>query len=181
MGLGFRVSGSGGSTCHTFAEIEKSKVECCLLVCNVSNSEYVRCLHLTGPQTLYVATNQGHIHHVELPETGSEIWTTLTDKDCVGPIVCMDLLLVRVSPLTEDPNDGNFQADEVIAFGNGLGTVTVLGLVRRRGTQPQIEWHSTWLADHERQLLGVFFCKSFGRRFISLSSHDFSALDQQLL
>jgi hypothetical protein len=36
MGLGFQVLGSGGSTCLTFAEIEKFEVECCLLVCVMS-------------------------------------------------------------------------------------------------------------------------------------------------
>jgi hypothetical protein len=100
-------------------------------------------------------------------------------RKCAVSVVCMDLLLVGVFPLRDNRNDGNFQADKIIALGNGLGTVTVLGLVRM-GARPQTQCHSTWLADHKWQLLGVFFCKSLGRRF-SLSSHDFSALDWQLL
>lgn len=54
----------------------------------------------------------------------------------------MDLLLVGVFPLRDNRNDGNFQADKIIALGNGLGTVTVLGLVRM-GAQPQTQCHST--------------------------------------
>jgi hypothetical protein len=102
----------------------------------------VCCLSLTGPHGLYVASNQGHIHHVALLETGSETWTTFADEDCVVPVVCMDLLLVGVSPLRDNCNDGNFQADKIIALGNGLGTVTVLRLVRM-GARPQIQCHST--------------------------------------
>ncbi len=37
--------------------------------CYVNNNKYVHCLNLIGPQTLYIATNQCHIHHVELLET----------------------------------------------------------------------------------------------------------------
>jgi hypothetical protein len=121
----------------------------------------------------------GYLHYLPWEGLREGLLVSELARKCAVSVVCMDLLLVGVFPLRDNRNDGNFQADKIIALGNGLGTVTVLGLVRM-GARPQTQCHSTWLADHKWQLLGVFFCKSLGRRF-SLSSHDFSALDWQLL
>ncbi len=63
-------------------------------------------------------------------------------RKCDVSVVCMDLLLVGVFPLRDNRNDGNFQADKIIALGNGLGTVTVLGLARM-GARPQAQCRST--------------------------------------
>jgi hypothetical protein len=53
--------------------------------------------------------------------------------------------------------------DEMVAFGNGSGVATALG-IRIIGQKPTVIWQCKWLADQERQLLGVFWCKSLGWR-----------------
>lgn len=130
-----------------------------------SNSEYVRSLVLAGPQTLYIATNQGHIHHVTLNDKDNLKWTEITKGEVAGPIVCLNLLVdEKEADLTRTASDGNhLQKDDLVAFGNGLGAASALG-VQTTGSLPIVIWQCTWLADQERQLLGIFWCKSLGRR-----------------
>lgn len=128
-----------------------------------SNSEYVRCLDLTGHGTLYIATNQGHVYHVALLDNKKQEWTEITHENISGPIVCMNLLVggafVTGYVSDDDPKD------EMVVFGNGSGIATALG-IRISGQKPTVVWQCKWLADQERQLLGVFWCKSLGRRYI---------------
>lgn len=128
----------------------------------VSNSEYVRCLHLAGPATLYIATNQGHAYHVALLDSAKQDWTEITHGEISGPIVCMDLLVDGAAVVGRAPNED--KKDAMVAFGNGSGIATAIG-VRILGNKPTVIWQCKWLADRERQLLGVFWCKSLGRRF----------------
>lgn len=110
----------------------------------------MRCLDLSGPATLYIATNQGHVYHVALQDTKKQEWTEITHEEISGPIVCMNLLVDAAK-------------DELVAFGNGSGIATAVG-IRVIGQKPTGIWQCRWLADQERQLLGVFWVKSLGRR-----------------
>ena len=125
----------------------------------------MRSLALAGPQTLYIATNQGHVHHVTLNDKNNLKWTEITKEEVAGPIVCLNLLVDEEgTDLTGTASDGNYmQKDDLVAFGNGLGTASALG-VQTTGPLPMVIWQCTWLADQERQLLGIFWCKSLGRR-----------------
>lgn len=121
-----------------------------------SKSEYVRCLHFTREDSLYVATNNGYLHHV-LFNTGEVKWTELVSGDEGAPIVCMDLLSHR-SNLPGGVEDW-------VAVGNGKGSmriVHVVGDIR----SPKVEHTLVWSAEIERQLLGTYWCKSLGFRFV---------------
>lgn len=123
----------------------------------------MRCLDLAGPGTLYIATNQGHVYHVALLINKKQEWTEITHEEISGPIVCMNLL-VDGAIVPGDVSDDD-KKDELVVFGNGSGIATALG-IRITGQKPTVIWQCKWLADQERQLLGVFWCKSLGRRYI---------------
>jgi len=123
-------------------------------------------LDLAGPETLYIATNQGHVYHVALLDNKKQEWTEITHEEISGPVVCMNLLVdgVIVTGDAGDVSDDD-KKDELVAFGNGSGIATALG-IQITGKKPTVMWQCKWLADQERQLLGVFWCKSLGRRYI---------------
>ncbi|CAM6110005.1 unnamed protein product [Calypogeia fissa] len=128
-----------------------------------SKSEYVRCVALSSPWSLYVSTNQGAIYNVYLGTSSKTSWTVLSD-DLEGPIVCMDVL---AQGLVRDGSSGLDDTTNVdtIVVGTGRGIVSVVQ-VRRRAEQWLCEWRYSWVAEKERQLLGVYFCKSLGGRYV---------------
>lgn len=125
-----------------------------------SKSEYVRCLHFSREDSLYVATNNGYVYHAKLYDTEDVKWTELLHIGEEGPIVCMDLLS-HCSDVTED-------IENWIAVGNGKGTMVIARVVDDV-LNPRVELTSTWSAEPERQLLGTYWCKSLGPKFLFTS------------
>ncbi|XP_019250971.1 PREDICTED: uncharacterized protein LOC109229873 isoform X2 [Nicotiana attenuata] len=125
-----------------------------------SKSEYVRCLHFSREDSLYVATNNGYVYHAKLYDTEDVKWTELLHIGEEGPIVCMDLLS-HCSDVTED-------IENWVAVGNGKGTMVIARVVDDV-LNPRVELTSTWSAEPERQLLGTYWCKSLGPKFLFTS------------
>ncbi|XP_026457214.1 uncharacterized protein LOC113357933 isoform X1 [Papaver somniferum] len=123
-----------------------------------SKSEYVRCLHFPREDTLYVATNHGYLHHVQLTDPGNVRWTNLLRVSVEGPIVCMDIL-------PEKANDLSMKIQDWIAVGDGKGNVTIISVHAGVGT-PKVALLFTWSAGLERQLLGTYWCQSLGHRYV---------------
>ncbi|XP_059625527.1 uncharacterized protein LOC132268736 isoform X2 [Cornus florida] len=123
-----------------------------------SKSEYVRCLHFSSEDTLYVATNNGYLYHAKLSDTGDVKWTVLVRVSEKVPIVCMDLLSRR-------PSDVSSCIDDWVAVGDGKGNMTIVRLVGDV-CNPKVCLDFTWSAGIERQLLGTYWCKSLSNRFI---------------
>ncbi|KAL5700386.1 hypothetical protein ACHQM5_025834 [Ranunculus cassubicifolius] len=120
-----------------------------------SKSEYVRCLHFTREDTLYVATNNGYLYHVKLSHATDVKWTELVRISEDSPIVCMDIL----------PKDSCKVEEDWIVVGDGRGNATVVSVVDTVCT-PIVRLTFTWSAGMERQLLGTYWCKSLGHRYI---------------
>lgn len=118
-----------------------------------SKSEYVRCLHFSREDSLYVATNNGYVYHAKLYDAKEVKWTELLHIGEEGPIVCMDLLS-HCSNVTKD-------IENWVAVGNGKGTMMIAKVVGDV-LNPRVELTSTWSAEPERQLLGTYWCKSLG-------------------
>uniref|UniRef100_A0A5B7C8Q1 WD repeat-containing protein 6 n=1 Tax=Davidia involucrata TaxID=16924 RepID=A0A5B7C8Q1_DAVIN len=123
-----------------------------------SKSEYVRCLHFMHEDTLYVATNNGYLYHAKLSDNGDVKWTKLLQVSGKAPIVCMDLLSRSSSDLPSNIEDW-------VAVGDGKGCMTIVSVVGDICT-PKVGFSLTWSAGLERQLLGTYWCKSLGYRFI---------------
>ncbi|XP_022934499.1 uncharacterized protein LOC111441655 isoform X2 [Cucurbita moschata] len=123
-----------------------------------SKSEYVRCLQFSSELTLYVATNRGYLYRATLSDTMDVIWTKLVQVSEEVPIVCMDLL-------APSPSEVSCGAEDWIALGDGQGRMTVVKVLRNSNApKPVISFN--WSAEMERQLLGTFWCKSLGFRYI---------------
>ncbi|KAJ0110607.1 hypothetical protein Patl1_00808 [Pistacia atlantica] len=105
-----------------------------------SKSEYVRCLRFARDDTLYVATNHGYLYHAKLSDQGNVNWTNLVQGMPV-PI------------------------DDWVSVGDGKGKMTVVKVVGDFCT-PRLDVTFTWSAGMERQLLGTYWCKSLGYRFV---------------
>ncbi|XP_010270950.1 PREDICTED: uncharacterized protein LOC104607119 isoform X2 [Nelumbo nucifera] len=125
-----------------------------------SKSEYVRCLRFTREDTLYIATNHGLLYHVNISDPGDVKWTELVRVSEEVPIVCMDLLSISSSDFSRDDEDW-------IAVGDGKGNATVVRVSDGVCTDSGPSF--TWTAGLERQLLGIYWCKSLG------CSHIFTA------
>ncbi|KAJ4844773.1 hypothetical protein Tsubulata_003478 [Turnera subulata] len=123
-----------------------------------SKSEYVRCLHFTREDTLYVATNHGYLYHAKFCDTQDAKWTKLVQVNEQVPIVCMDLLSLNVPKCSSG-------VDDWIALGDGKGNMTVVRVIGDIST-PQVDFILTWSAGKERQLLGTYWCNALGFRFI---------------
>ncbi|KAM7526949.1 hypothetical protein LguiB_030359 [Lonicera macranthoides] len=123
-----------------------------------SKSEYVRCLQFIREDTFYVATNNGYLFHAKLCDTGEVIWTELVRVNEDAPIVCMNLLSTW-------PSDLSYCIEDWVAVGDGKGSMTVVSILADAGT-PKMGLTYSWSAEKERQLLGTFWCKSLGYRFI---------------
>jgi hypothetical protein len=121
-----------------------------------SKSEYVRCLHFTCEDTLYVATNNGYLYHARLHGTVDVKWTKLAQLSEEVPIVCMDLLSKKL------PKHSN-GVDDWVALGDGKGNMTIVRIMGDVFT-PEVGFTVTWSAGKERQLLGTYWCKALGCR-----------------
>ncbi|XP_031112942.1 uncharacterized protein LOC116016710 isoform X1 [Ipomoea triloba] len=122
-----------------------------------SKSEYVRCLHFSCEDSLYIATNNGYVYHAKLCHTGNASWTKLLHIGEDAPIVCMDMLSNR-----SDPSCG---IDDWVAVGDGKGRMMIAHLAGDV-CSPKVECSFTWSAEIERQLLGTYWSNSLGYRFI---------------
>ncbi|ESQ46931.1 hypothetical protein EUTSA_v10027621mg [Eutrema salsugineum] len=123
-----------------------------------SKSEYVRCLQFTQEDTMYVATNHGCLYHARLLSSGSVRWTELVRIPEEGPIITMDVMsggMVRESCVLDD----------WVALGDGKGNMTIVRVIGDM-TNPLVGSNHSWKASPERQLLGTFWCKSLGYRFV---------------
>ncbi|KAL1816485.1 hypothetical protein DCAR_0520886 [Daucus carota subsp. sativus] len=123
-----------------------------------SKSEYVRCLQFTREDTLYIATNNGFLYHAKLFDTGEVKWTKLLQSSGEAPIVCMNLL-------TKERLDLSSGIEDWVSVGDGKGYVTIVKVLGDVSS-PKLGLTYTWSAESERQLLGTFWCKSLGYRFI---------------
>ncbi|BFI34384.1 hypothetical protein AXG93_2278s1330 [Marchantia polymorpha subsp. ruderalis] len=129
-----------------------------------SKSEYVRCMRLSDQSSLYIGTNQGYVYHVQLSQKHEPGWTTLVDN-LGAPVVCMDVLVQSKSKKNEDLRDEDYhQSGDMVVVGDGKGNVTVV--LVKTGGHTHCGWRYTWAAEKERQLLGVFWCKSLEGRFV---------------
>ncbi|VAI26087.1 unnamed protein product [Triticum turgidum subsp. durum] len=116
-----------------------------------SKSEYVRCLHFVQENVLYVATNNGYLHHAELSDTKDPRWTEVIQVTEKAPIICMDVMTVC--------SDISLDKEDIIALGDGRGNVTIVRL-SSPSLEPKIDLSFTWPAEKDRQLLGLYWCKS---------------------
>jgi len=115
-----------------------------------SKSEYVRCLHFVQENVLYVATNNGYLHHAELSDTNDVRWTEVIQVTEKAPIICMDVITVY-----SDSSD----KEDTVALGDGRGNVTIVRLTSAN-PEPKMDLSFTWSAEKDRQLLGLYWCKS---------------------
>ncbi|RDX94301.1 WD repeat-containing protein 6, partial [Mucuna pruriens] len=123
-----------------------------------SKSEYVRCLRFSCQDSLYVATNHGYLYHAKLCDTGGAQWNQLVQVHNGAPIICMDLL-------SKDSFELDCGAEDWIAIGDGKGNLTIIGVTKDNCT-PTVRLCFTWPAEMERQLLGTYWCKSLGCRYV---------------
>ncbi|KAG2330926.1 hypothetical protein Bca52824_002106 [Brassica carinata] len=123
-----------------------------------SKSEYVRCLQFTQEDTMYVATNHGCLYHARLLPSGNVRWTELVRIPEEGPIIAMDVL-----PGGEVHE--SCALDDWVALGDGKGNMTIVRVIGDM-YNPLAGSNQTWKASPERQLLGTFWCKSLGYRFV---------------
>ncbi|OEL16371.1 hypothetical protein BAE44_0022611 [Dichanthelium oligosanthes] len=123
-----------------------------------SKSEYVRCLHFAEENVLYVATNNGYLHHAKLSTIGDVRWTEIIQVTEKAPIICMDVM----------PSYSNLSLnrEDIIALGDGRGNVTVVRL-SSGSIGPKVNLSFTWSAEKDRQLLGVYWCKSLECRSVN--------------
>ncbi|WVZ55141.1 hypothetical protein U9M48_005841 [Paspalum notatum var. saurae] len=116
-----------------------------------SKSEYVRCLHFAKENVLYVATNNGYLHHAELSNLKDVRWTEIIQVTEKSPIICMDVMTTY--------SDLSLNREDIIALGDGRGNVTIVRLTGG-SIEPKVNTSFTWSAEKDRQLLGVYWCKS---------------------
>ncbi|XP_065859842.1 uncharacterized protein [Euphorbia lathyris] len=121
-----------------------------------SKSEYVRCLEFSCEDTLYVATNNGYLYHVRL--TQDVKWTNLVQVSEKVPIICIDLLSRNLA-------GNSCSVDDWLALGDGKGKMTIVRIIGSV-CAPEMDFTCTWSAEKERQLLGTYWCKALGYRFI---------------
>ncbi|KAL6847615.1 hypothetical protein ACP4OV_022641 [Aristida adscensionis] len=116
-----------------------------------SKSEYVRCLHFAEEKVLYVATNNGYLHHAELSSLEDVRWTEIIQAPEKAPIICMDVVTMY--------SEFSLNREDIVALGDGRGNVTIVRLTRS-DLEPKLDLSFTWSAEKDRQLLGVYWCKS---------------------
>ncbi|PKA51529.1 Dynein assembly factor with WDR repeat domains 1 [Apostasia shenzhenica] len=119
-----------------------------------SKSEYVRCLHFAQEDVLYVASNNGFFYHVNLSDPRDVRWTTLCQVSKESPIICMDLMTIK-------PCKSSCLMEYIIAIGDGMGKATIMVLCCGKFSS-KVVLSFTWVAEKERQLLGIYWCKSLG-------------------
>ncbi|KAG1326107.1 WD repeat-containing protein 6 [Cocos nucifera] len=119
----------------------------------------------------YESKDQTEIFQIYAPKVSKHIglmdspwdvrWTELAQVSEDAPIICMDIMVMNSSEHSLDKED-------IVAVGDGKGDVTVVRLINDDAT-PRMAFSFTWSAEKERQLLGVYWCKSLG------CSHLFTA------
>ncbi|CAN1236319.1 WD repeat-containing protein 6 [Linum grandiflorum] len=122
-----------------------------------SKSEYIRNMHLASEDTIYVATNHGYLYYAKISDREYN-WTKLVQVSQEVPIVCMDLL----SKQLPKPSCG---LDDWVALGDGKGNMTIVRVIGDISS-PEVGITYNWSAGKERQLLGTYWCRSLGSRFI---------------
>ncbi|KAM0835612.1 hypothetical protein ACQ4PT_062823 [Festuca glaucescens] len=115
-----------------------------------SKSEYVRCLHFAQENVLYVATNNGYLHLADLSDTNDVRWTEVIQVTEKAPIICVDVMTVHSDSLDKE---------DIVALGDGHGNVTIVHL-SSGNLEPKVDLSFTWSAEKDRQLLGIYWCKS---------------------
>jgi WD repeat-containing protein 6 len=65
----------------------------------------------------------------------------------------------------------------VVALGDGKGNVTVVEVIDEGENGPKVNLSFAWSAEKERQLLGVFWCKSLGSRYVIMCINIFKLID----
>ncbi|KAM0907272.1 hypothetical protein ACQ4PT_016234 [Festuca glaucescens] len=120
-----------------------------------SKSEYVRCLHFVQENVLYVATNNGYLHLADLSDTNDVRWTEVIQVTEKAPIICVDVMTVHSDSLYKE---------DIVALGDGHGNVTIVHL-SSGNLEPKVDLSFTWSAEKDRQLLGIYWCKSLECRY----------------
>lgn len=133
--------------CNAYVSALRLLLTCC------SKSEYVRCLHFTNEDTLYVATNRGYLYRAKLFENGDVSWTEIVQVSEKVPIVCMDLLSKPFKP--------GRNVEDWIAVGDGKGNITIARVIGDV-CSPEVDISFSWSAGQERQLLGSHWCRPLG-------------------
>jgi hypothetical protein len=123
-----------------------------------SKSEYVRCLHFAEENVLYVATNNGYLHHAEISNAKDVRWTEVIQVTEKAPIICMDVMTTY--------SNLSLNREDIIALGDGRGNVTIVCLTNG-SIELKVNLSFTWLAEKDRQLLGVYWCKSLECRSVN--------------
>jgi len=78
-------------------------------------------------------------------------WTEVIQVTEKAPIICMDVMTVC--------SDFSLDKEDIIALGDGRGNVTIVRL-SSPSLEPKIDLFFTWPAEKDRQLLGLYWCKS---------------------
>ena len=120
-----------------------------------SKGEYVRAVCLASPVVMYVATNRGLLHRVEMRKQGEWEWKTVHRTEPPGPIMC----LVLANGSAGEREVGT----HTLAFGDYHGRVVVLvvpAAVEGASSGARIE--SCWQATEPRKLLDIFWCDGAG-------------------
>lgn len=121
-----------------------------------SKSEYIRCLRFMRENILYVATNNGYLHRVEIINPADVRWAELVRVSKEAPIICMDLLT---------SSGFSLDVEDMVAIGDGKGNVTVVKVSDNLSTHEKA-LSFTWSAEKERQLLGIFWCRALGSGYL---------------
>jgi hypothetical protein len=123
-----------------------------------SKSKYVHCLHFAEENVLYVATNNGYLHHAELSDIEDVRWTEIIQVTEKAPIICMDVMTTY--------SNLSLNREDIIALGDGRGNVTIVRLTSG-SSEPKLDLSFTWSAEKDRQLLAVYWCKTLECRSVN--------------
>jgi WD repeat-containing protein 6 len=106
---------------------------------------------------MYVATNNGYLHHAMLSSAEGVRWTEIIQTVEKAPIICMDVMTMY--------SDFSLDQEDLVALGDGRGNVNIICLTNG-DIEPNIILSFTWQAEKDRQLLGLHWCKSLECRFV---------------
>ncbi|GAV64080.1 WD40 domain-containing protein [Cephalotus follicularis] len=123
-----------------------------------SKREYVRILRFAREDILYVATNHGYLYHAKFFDSGDFKWTALVRVSKKVAVVCMDLL-------SKNHPKQSCAVDDWVALGDGKGSITIVRVIGDVSA-PKVGFITSWSAGLERQLLGIYWCKLLGERFV---------------
>jgi hypothetical protein len=102
-----------------------------------SKSKYVHCLHFAEENVLYVATNNGYLHHAELSDIEDVRWTEIIHVTEKAPIICMDVMTTY----------SNLSLNIfLITLGYARGNVIIVHLTSG-SNEPKLDLSFTWSAE----------------------------------